>query len=95
MKSIVQTNKWCYYCGIANNLEEHHIFFGTANRKLSEKFGLKVWLCPEHHRGNTGVHGNNKALDKKIKQLGQQIFEETHTKEEFIKLFGRNYIVEE
>lgn len=37
---------------IKYNLEEHHIFEGTANRNLSEKYGLKVYLCQKHHRGD-------------------------------------------
>ena len=53
MKSIMQTKKECYVCRELvgtemslpdTGLEMHHIFGGTANRKLSEKYGLKVWL---------------------------------------------------
>ena len=52
-KSIMQHEKECYICrklvgaGVplpGAGLEEHHIF-GAANRKLSEHYGLKVWLC--------------------------------------------------
>lgn len=41
-KSILQDKKESYLTGATYNLEEHHIFFGTANRKISEKYGLKV-----------------------------------------------------
>ena len=37
----------CFLCGRngrGDRLERHHIF-GAANRKLSEKYGLTVWLC--------------------------------------------------
>lgn len=41
---------YCYLCarlyGIYDrqeNLQEHHVIFGRANRKLSEKYGLKVY----------------------------------------------------
>ena len=58
MKSIIQTEKICYFCGAVSNLESHHIFFGEKNRKWSEKYGLKVWLCHYDHRDNlNGVHG--------------------------------------
>ena len=40
MKSILQTDRSCYFCGSVVGLEEHHIFAGTANRKISEKYGL-------------------------------------------------------
>lgn len=43
MKSILQTEKRSYLSGDTRWLEKHHIF-GGANRKLSEKYGLWVWL---------------------------------------------------
>lgn len=92
MKSIIQREKQCLICG-SWNIEDHHIFFGNANRKQSEKYGLKVWLCPTHHRGTIGVHGKDgHKLDMELKQLGQKAFEWKHTREEFIKIFGRNYL---
>ena len=33
------------------NLERHHVIFGTAGRKISDKLGLTIWLCHEHHLG--------------------------------------------
>ena len=93
MRSILQDEKESYISGSTYNLEEHHIFFGTANRKISEKNGLKVWLTPEEHKGTYGVHGKHaKNLDIKLKQEAQRKYEETHTREEFIKLIGKNYL---
>lgn len=93
MKSILQDKKESYISGSTYNLEEHHIFFGTANRKVSEKNGLKVWLTSEEHRGTYGVHGKfGRDLDIKLKQDAQRKYEETHTREEFIKLIGKNYL---
>jgi hypothetical protein len=57
MNSILQDKKECFRCHNADQLEIHHIFFGNANRKLSERDGLKVYLCAKHHRGVYGVHG--------------------------------------
>ena len=92
MKSIIQHERQCLICG-SWNIEEHHIFFGTAKRKLSEQYGLKVWLCPTHHRGTNGVHGKNgHILDLELKQLGQKAFEWKHSREEFMQTFGRNYL---
>nr|DAG81083.1 MAG TPA: Recombination enhancement function protein nuclease, DNase, HYDROLASE.4A [Caudoviricetes sp.] len=89
--SILQTEKECFVCRTTQDLQDHHIFFGTANRKQSEKYGLKVWLCMRHHTGDRGVHFD-KGLDRKLKEMAQAKFEETHTREEFIKIFGRNYL---
>ena len=93
MKSILQNKKESYISGNTYNLEEHHIFFGTANRKISEKQGFKAWLTAEEHRGTYGVHGKfGRNLDLKLKQDAQRKYEETHTREEFIKLIGKSYL---
>lgn len=58
-KTILQTGKECYFCGSQNWLESHHVFNGNPNRSLSEKYGLKVWLCHAHHNEPpNGVHFN-------------------------------------
>lgn len=92
MKSIIQDTKECFITGCTTGLHEHHIF-GGANRKNSEKYGLKVWLLPElHNMSNNGVHFN-KELDLVVKRAGQHAFERVHgSREEFIKIFGRNYL---
>ena len=95
MKSIIQTKKECFECRACSNLEEHHIFFGTANRKLSEQDGLKVWLCSFHHRGTTGVHGKyGHKLDESLKSLAQLIYMQYYKKtaEDFRKRYGKNYL---
>lgn len=79
----------CLLCGNPYT-EEHHVIFGTADRKLSEKYGLKVYLCAEHHRGNKGVHHNAK-LDLKLKQMAQLRFQEVYDLD-FMKVFGRSYL---
>ena len=42
MKSILQNKKESYISGQTYELEEHHIYFGTGKRKISEKSGFKV-----------------------------------------------------
>ena len=92
MKSIIQRSKECWRCGSRLGLHEHHIFYGTANRKQSEKYGMKVWLCGRHHNlSNEGVHFD-KEFDLRLKQYAQKIFEETYKDLDFIKVFGRNYL---
>ena len=91
MNSIIQEKKECYVCKTKYGLHEHHCIYGTANRKQSEKYGLKVWLCGRHHNlSNEGVHFN-KELDLQIKRMAQKKFEETYQDLEFIKIFGRSY----
>lgn len=98
MKSIVQENKEeCFLCGrMANywqgNIEEHHCF-GGPNRKHSEKYGLKVYLhglsC--HREGDGAVHRSKEAR-LSVQREAQKAFEKTHTREEFMKIFGKNYL---
>lgn len=103
MKSILQKEKECFICRLIANssddyifvpvtgLHDHHVFYGTANRKNSEKHGLKVWLCINHHTGDNGVH-RNRTLDLDLKTRAQKVFEYKHSREEFIEVFGRNYL---
>lgn len=92
MKSILTTDKKCFRCGTRANLHKHHVFGGYGNRSLSEQYGLWVYLCAEHHNmGNDSVH-QNKERDIELKQKAQRKFEEAHTREEFMKVFGKNYL---
>lgn len=90
MKSIIQRSKECLVCG-TSIVEEHHCFFGSANRKQSDKYGLTVWLCPEHHRGNSGVHFNPE-LDLEIKKMAQEAFEREHSRDTFRSIFGKSWL---
>lgn len=93
-KSIMEPagSRTCYICGAAGYVEEHHVFHGTANRKKSETWGLKVHLCYIHHRDpKNGAHGNQE-VDQKLKEEGQQIFEKLYGHEKFMREFGKNYI---
>lgn len=95
MKSIIQTEKKCYVCETAYNLHSHHILFGVANRKLSDKDGLTVYLCYEHHEGTSGVHGKNgHELDLELKKLAQKRWMEYYdkTEDDFRQRYGRSYL---
>lgn len=92
MESIIQKEKECFICGRTTGLHLHHCLSGTANRRLSEKYGLKIFLCWEHHNGsNNSVH-HNRELELAVKQLGQSHFELTHTREEFRAIFGKSFL---
>lgn len=93
-KSIIQNTKECYLTGSTYNLHEHHCLYGTGLRKLSEKYGLKIWLRADlHNMSNQGVHFNPE-LDLKIKQMAQRKAMEHYGWDipKFIEIFGRNYI---
>ncbi len=85
----------CYVCGMTRGLERHHVFEGTANRRVSEEYGMVVYLCRAHHRGNDavcrGVHFN-RELRERLQAEMQQKFEREHSREEFKRLFGRSFI---
>lgn len=92
MDSILQDKKECYICKTTQGLHSHHIYGGVANRKISEQNGFKVWLCGKHHNlSNEGVHFN-RELDLYLKRTCQEKFEQTHSRNDFYKLIGRNYI---
>ena len=80
----------CFICGTTQNLQEHHVFPGTANRKQSEKYKMSVPLCVDCHTGSSGVH-NNTELKLRIQQLAQIEFEKHFSFEEFMKVIGKNY----
>lgn len=91
----MQSEKECYLCrkfyGISMQvgLECHHIF-GGANRPLSTKDGLVVWLCQKHHNtAPDGVHFNQYNMEY-LRREGQIKWEETYVGD-FIKRYGKNY----
>ena len=92
-KSILQKNKECYICRTTQGLELHHIFYGTANRRLSDADGCVIWLCKKHHTGAAGVH-NNRKIDLTIKARCEEAYLEKYNKtiEDFIARYGRNYL---
>ena len=92
MKSIISNEKECFICHSTQNLEQHHCILGTANRKLADKYGLWVWLCQLHHTGAQGVHTCRSDLKKDLQRMAQEVFEQTHTREEFREIFGKSYL---
>lgn len=93
MKSILQRDKRCYICGSYEWLEEHHIYAGNPNRRISEENGFKVYLCHWcHNEPPRGVH-HNKAKMMLLKRQCQAKYESMgHTREEFMRLIGKNYL---
>ncbi len=100
-KSIMHNKEdgTCYLCMLLRDdfdtrrdLQEHHVIPGTANRRLSEQYGLKVYLCIEHHMvGPYAVH-NNIRLRRLLQANAQIAFERKYSHEKWMKVFGRNFI---
>ena len=93
-KSIMSNERECFICKDTRVLHKHHIFGGIGRREMSEHFGCWVYLCPRHHNmSDIGVHFN-KPLDLSLKRMCQAKFEETHTRAEWHRYFGRSYLEE-
>lgn len=103
MKSIMHNKQdgTCYLCILLHNdysrklvREEHHVPFGRGIRKLSERYGLKVYLCIPHHQHDAGeeaVHRNDtvrRLLDKEA----QKAFERHYPNLNFREIFGKNLL---
>lgn len=67
----------------------HEIYYGK-NRPVSKANGFWIWLTPEMHEV---IHSKNgHELDYQLKQSCQRIYEVSHSRYEFIKLIGKNYL---
>ena len=87
----MQTDKSCYICGRKTSLERHHVLGGTANRKLSEHYGLWVWLCHECHTGTEGAQ-YDKHKNLALKAQAQLAFEAVYSHEKWMEVFRKNYL---
>lgn len=93
MKSILQDEKVCYITGRGDNIEEHHVF-GGQNRKLSEKYGLKIYLTREMHRGKDGIHQNRELADNIKAEVQEKAMEHYGwSEDDFRFLFGKSYLM--
>ena len=100
MESIIQTDRdRCFLCGrraSGDPLDKHHVFFGPC-RKKSEQYGLTVYI---HHSschifGKNAVHNNAKicrGLQSEVQEIAMNHY--GWSIDDFIKLFGRNYLNE-
>ena len=88
---LVPDMETCMVCG-RPNAECHHVIYGNSNRKWSDKYGLVVGLCSEHHRGSDISPHFNRDFDLQLKQYAQERFQEEYPDLDFIKIFGKNYL---
>lgn len=100
MKSIMHDRKdgTCYLCMKLHGdysrksvLQEHHAIGGNGKRELSERYGLKVYLCPPHHLNGLSpeaVHGNDR-IRRYIEAAAQEAFARHFPQENFKEVFGK------
>lgn len=105
-KSILQSTKECYLCRrdaidldyhgelTDKGLDKHHIMFGTGSRRLSEHWGVWVYLCKKHHNEDHGLFAvhYNRELDKILRTDAERAFIERHSFDEWMRVFGKNYL---
>ena len=92
--------KTCWLCGrngAADPLDKHHIF-GGPNRKLSDRFGLTVYLCHHdcHIFGEDAVHQNAETA-RRLHEYGQRkaMEENGWSMQDWLGEFGKNWLEEE
>ena len=84
----------CAICGKEHGLHKHHVFFGTANRQLSEEDGMVVYLCPDcHEHGSRAVHRNHET-DVALKQAAERVWMADRDADEdaFRARYGRSWL---
>lgn len=83
--------KECFFCHSTQNLQVHHIF-QSPRRQLSEKLGLVVTLCMDHHTGRFGIHTHPK-MDGALKEQAQEWWEhqEGNSHKKWMEIMGKNY----
>lgn len=78
----------CCYCGSDYQVTKHEIFEGR-NRQNSMKYGFVLPLCLKCHRK---LQEDADFIDK-WKKKAQEYFENNiGTREDFLKIFRRNYL---
>lgn len=86
----------CYLCVLLHDdyriqsVHEHHVFSGTANRRLSEQYGLKVYLCPDHHENGPEAVHKNKIVRLLLEEIAKRAFEQKYPDIRFRDIFGIN-----
>lgn len=82
-KNIIKYGE-CDYCHKKFKHLDPHEVYGGSNRKRSIKYNFVKKLCRNCH--------SNEEILKQLKIDTQKEFEKTHTREEFIKRYGKNYL---
>lgn len=89
---ITNDLKHCYLCtkqGIKDiPKDDFHELIEGKNRQVSMKYGLVIPICRKCHTKVT----NDKTLQDKLHKVGQKAFKKHYKLENFIQIFGENYL---
>lgn len=95
---VDNTNRSCWLCGAnskSDPLEEHHVLSGISMRRISDDYGLTVYLCGYncHRLGKYAVH-QNKETRSYLQRWSQQKAMEYYgwSTEDWIRNIGKNYL---
>ena len=94
MKSIIQDEKKCYITGYEGlGLHKHHCMNGP-DRSKAEEDGLYVYLRWDMHIADSPhrTPHNDRETDLWLKRVAQKKYEETHSRDEWMARYGRNYL---
>ena len=88
---VWDAGSYCVVCG-SPKVQYHHLMYGTANRKISDRNGYVIPLCYEHHIGSTGIH-RNRGMDLYWKQTAQMHYEKHKgSRQDFRNEFGKSWL---
>lgn len=94
IKSVLKTRPGlCYLCKRQGDTALHHVY-GAFNRWMSDENGFVVFLCPLCHTESPTSAHKCRDTDLYLKRRCQAAYEKTHTRDEFMRLVGRNYLTE-
>ena len=81
MKSIItKYDGYCIICGRPTNVT-HHLIEGTANRRVSDKYGIVCPLCETHHNMSKNSVHLNPAMQSMGHIIGQLAYEKRYIAE--------------
>ena len=95
-KSIIDTRPGeCYLCKLMGRpyhkqTEEHHVFYGSGDRTISEENGFKVYLCPDCHRIAPYAAHNSENTRQLLCTVVKTKYLENHEKAEWDALHLKN-----
>ena len=91
--SIIQKDdRHCFLCGAYLNVKHTHEVYGGPFRKASIENGCYVYFCPScHNMSRRGIHFSPERMER-LRARCQMAFERTHSHDEFMAIFDKNYI---
>lgn len=84
---IYQDLTKCCVCGSNIGIELNEVYEGSY-RQRSIKYGMITPMCHSHHK----LFHNDSKINLYYKAMFQEKFMKTHTRKEFIDIFGQDYI---